>query len=539
MVRRWRHVFLLLMGVLLCTTLANAQEKADDVEQPLGNAQEKTDSEQRRIREVRIDIGPIYSDEEAKESSWARFANRWHIETRESVIRNEILFKEGDLLDEELLKQSERKLRRFQFLNKTDVVVVPVDEQTVDVEVNTKDAWSLVPGFNIKGGGDLYTVSADLTEVNLLGHGKKLYAQANYETDVGNTWKFSYQDKQLFNSRWRGNATYKTGPLIESFYVSAKRPLYSIDTKWAYGLSAYTADQTIRLFEEGEESSRFTKEQTYFNGNLKRSFGPRYQKTTVKLGLKYLKADYSPLGSETTTPPPPDQANLTPSVQVTKENVKWVKNTYINKMGPTEDDWLGVRYGGLLGYGIPVENGFELWDVRANVTKNIGMTHQQFLYMHAQVDSEVVRNTTVYLNARYYKKFARHTVATRFLTKLGYKLDSSRQFTLGADSGLRGYPARQFTGEKMVLLNLEDRQFWGDIMIGPKLDIGTVVFVDAGNVWKDEEEIDVDDLNWSAGFGFRIGFSNLPHQPIFRLDFGWALGDADSFAVTVGTEQQF
>jgi len=48
----------------------------------------------------------------------------------------------------------------------------------------------------------------------------------------------------------------------------------------------------------------------------------------------------------------------------------------------------------------------------------------------------------------------------------------------------------------------------------------------------------VDDLNWSAGAGIRLGFSRLPDQPIFRLDFGWALGQ-DAYAVTVGTEQHF
>ena len=161
------------------------------------------------------------------------------------------------------------------------------------------------------------------------------------------------------------------------------------------------------------------------------------------------------------------------------------------------------------------------------------------LKFYANVSSEVVRNTIVSAAARYYKGFSGHTVATRFSTTLGYDLDSSVQFKLGADSGLRGYPARQFTGDKRLLMNLEDRQFWGNISIGPKIDIGSVVFVDAGNVWKEEEEIDLADLNWSTGFGVRLGFANLPGQPILRIDLGWAIGGEDNFAVTVGQEQQF
>ena len=272
---------------------------------------------------------------------------------------------------------------------------------------------------------------------------------------------------------------------------------------------------------------------------MKRAYGARYKKTNLKLALNYKDADYSALGAETTEPLPPDLANLTPSVSVDKEDISWDKFTYLNKMGIIEDNWLGLRYGGKLGYGIPLEDGFELWDTRVHASRNTAFAHKQLLKLKGSVASEVVRNTTVSGAARYYKKFSRHTVATRLSTKLGYELDSTRQFKLGADSGLRGYPARQFTGERLLLMNLEDRQFWGEYSLGPKVAIGTVVFVDSGNVWKEEDDVDLTDMNWSTGFGLRLGFSSLPKQPIFRIDFGWALDGSDSFAVTVGQEQQF
>jgi hemolysin activation/secretion protein len=208
-------------------------------------------------------------------------------------------------------------------------------------------------------------------------------------------------------------------------------------------------------------------------------------------------------------------------------------------MGVTEDDWLGLKYGGTLGYGIPLQGSIELWDVGAFVLKNIAFSPKQLLKLNGRVDSEVVRNTFVSVGARYYKKFTKHTLATRLTTNFGYELDSSRQLTLGADSGLRGYPARQFDGERLILMNLEDRQYWGTMSKGPKLALGTVVFVDAGNVWEEEEAIDLDELNWSTGFGFRLGLSNMPKQPILRIDLGWAIGGEDSFAVTLGTEQHF
>ena len=527
-VRLTLQVYILLTSVLLCPALANAQ-----------NEQVESVDEQRRIREIRIDIAPIYTEEEAEGSSWKSFTNDYHIQTRESVIRTQLVFKEGEVLDMVLVESSARSLRRFKFLNKAEIVVVPVDDQTVDVEVRVKDAWSLEPGMNVKGGGDLYTISAHLIEFNLLGYGKKLFAEGIYESDVGTTAKFGYSDPQLFNSRWAGNAKYTKGPLVEAFHMGARLPLYSPDSKWSYGASAFKSDSVIRLFDEGEEVSRFAKSQSQLSSFMKRSFGPRYQKTNLTLSINYKEADYSTLGTETTTPPPQDQANVTPAIGLSTEDVKFVKNSYINKMGRTEDNWVGLRYGGKVGYGIPLEDGFELWNVATFISNNIAMAHKQMLYLSAAVNSEVVRNTVVGLNARYYKNFSEHTVSTRFKSTLGYELDTSRQFTLGADSGLRGYPARAFSGDKLVLINLEDRQYWGEVSMGPEFTLGTIVFVDGGNVWKRDEDIDIDNLNWSTGFGFRIGMSNLPGQPIVRVDLGWALNGEDNFALTVGAEQHF
>jgi outer membrane protein assembly factor BamA len=149
--------------------------------------------EQRRIREIRIKIAPVFTEQQAMESSLAKFTNDYHILTRESVIRTQILFKEGEVLDQELLEATERSLRGFKFLNKAEVLVVPVDDQSVDVEVKVKDAWSLEPGMNIKGGGGLYSISAHLIEFNLAGYGKKLYAEGIYESNVGTTAKFWLQ----------------------------------------------------------------------------------------------------------------------------------------------------------------------------------------------------------------------------------------------------------------------------------------------------------------------------------------------------------
>ena len=85
----------------------------------------------------------------------------------------------------------------------------------------------------------------------------------------------------------------------------------------------------------------------------------------------------------------------------------------------TEDVILGLRYGGKLGYGIPIGDSIELWDVSAYVTHFSSLGNQQRLELSGYVNSEVVRNTFVKLTGKYYKKFSWHTVATHLTTKLG------------------------------------------------------------------------------------------------------------------------
>lgn len=520
-----RSHLVLFVVTLLCAAVASAQVD--------------TEPDQRRIREIRIEISPIYSEEEAEESGWASFVNKYHITTRDSVIRTALLFNEGDVLDQELLDATERTLRRYKFVNQAEIVVEPVDEQTVDVVVHTKEAWTLEPGMNIEGGGGLSTITLHLIDFNFLGSGRKLFVEGKDESDVGKTYKVGYSDYQMFGGRWFGNTTYQNGPLVESFFIQARLPLYSPDSKWSYGGSASSLDQTVRLFEDGEESSRFQKEQVQASVFLKRSYGERFEKIKVNYSLQYLEREYSELGDQTTEPPPPDQENVTPSVGISKQNIGWTKQNFINKMGRAEDFSTGTTYGGAAGWGIPIGDSLELYKARLYVVNKTEFRNKQFLKLTAVTTSEVVRNTFLSLDAKYYKRFSRHTFAAHYLVKFGHELDSSRQFQLGADSGLRGYPARSFTGEELMLLNIEDRQFWGTFSIGPEFEFGTVIFVDAGNVWKEEEDIDLGDLNWSAGIGIRIGLENMPSSPILRVDYGWALGDNSGSEVTIGMEQHF
>src|SRR5437867_9246265 len=123
------------------------------------------------IRVVRQDVFDLDNPDE-RHAPYV-MADRLHIETRETVIRRELLFREGDAADPDVLYESERNLRRLSFLHEnTRIETVPRADGRVDVVVHTRDVWSTRPSVSFKREGDRTTGRFSFVEDNLLGRGK-------------------------------------------------------------------------------------------------------------------------------------------------------------------------------------------------------------------------------------------------------------------------------------------------------------------------------------------------------------------------------
>jgi hypothetical protein len=95
------------------------------------------------------------------------------------------------------------------------------------------------------------------------------------------------------------------------------------------------------------------------------------------------------------------------------------------------------------------------------------------------------------------------------------------QLTLGEDQGLRGYPAQEFTGERVLKLNFEDR-----IDLGARIGtvhFGAVVFFDVG--WIEDRGEGFGAPLRSVGCGLRIGSDALLGSRVVRIDLSFPLDD--------------
>ena len=133
-------------------------------------------------------------------------------------------------------------------------------------------------------------------------------------------------------------------------------------------------------------------------------------------------------------------------------------------------------------------------------------------------------NTLAVTRARYLRKYAtRHLLIGRAGFLWGHELDHEVQLLLGAESGLRGYPVRQFAGTRSLLLSAEERWFIADDL-GQIISLGAAAFGDSGFAWPEPEALSLADLKTAVGVSLLLGsYRLLLTGGGVRLDLAYAI----------------
>ncbi len=489
------------------------------------------------IRNIEIERHDVFTDLSRKPRFIYNWANQLHIVTKENVIRQELLFKAGDEYDPEILEESERKLRSLSYFGEVTVAVKTEDEGFVDILVTTQDQWSTLVSYIFEHGGGRTILGGGLDEFNFLGLGKRIFTEVRHEVSEGTQFTSRYTDQQLFSSRWTAQGTFVTGPFLKNYSAQIIRPFYSLDTRWAYGFSGFVRDQTRRFFAGGLEVDRFRDEKDEFQVFGARAFGSRFHKKRLQLSYRASNKNITALPDTTIVTLPDDEVSHALILTSTFENLSFVEETQIDKFIRVEDLALGnitqISFGRT---GIPFPNGVERFEFRALRREAHKIFDRQYLFVTLGVQTLFEKNTIASFRLRYYNKLLRRqTLALNVEFDYADNLEDT-QLLLGGDSGLRGYPARAFAGDKRLLLNVEDRIFSSLNIL--TVQLGGVLFFDAGNVWNEQASINLNDLNYSAGFGLRLGYVKSPDSRVGRIDIGWAL-NGGGFGIVAGVDQIF
>jgi len=489
------------------------------------------------IRQIKIVRENVFS-QTSEMPFYSRWANAAHIVTRERVIRRDLLFREGDILQPDLLEESERKLRRLPFLGKAKVSFQPVSADSVDVVVTTQDQWSTMLQPLLESGGGRTEIGVTAQEFNLLGAGKLFLAEA-FNQPEGTTLLFSYDDPQLIGSRWTLSGNLIAGPIQEAITINLTRPFFASDTKWAWNGFYSNIDFTQREFSNGQESNAFTIKSQNAQFSLSRAFGRRFQKKKVQFSYRFQNRDFRRIQGRTSALSQEDQLIHALTLTVSRENLNFRKERKVDRFLKTEDIVLGSHSAIAFGRtGLPFPVGIKRFELTISQRQAYAIAQKQYLILNGSYQSLFDQDQILSFQLRYYNKhFPHQTLALNVAANYSWNLEQGKQFLLGGDNGLRGYSARQFAGDRRFLLNFEDR-FFSNIEI-LTVALGGVMFIDAGQIWNEGQSFSMHDINVSAGFGLRMGFTKSPRSRVGRLDLAIPINNTGGFGLYIGVDQIF
>ena len=502
------------------------------------------------IGAIRIDPQDIFDEGDPRENyGLYKLLNTLHIETRVTVIRRQLLFRSGERVSLRLIDETERLLRANPYLYDVRIQPVAFRSGVVDIEVRTRDSWSLQPGASYSRGGGVDTSGVSLEEKNLLGTGVSVSVSTGSSADRSGQ-EFELQHNQVFG-HWTAfnykNANYSDGS-AES--VSLARPFYALDARWALGGSAASFDRIESLYSEGVVASQYRHQQRsgqvyggwskgLINGWVHRyTLGASYQEDTHLVEP----------GRAAPAELPPDQTLVYPFVRYEVIEDNYVKVINRERIGRPEYFALGWNASLQLGRSLTEWGATrDLWLYSAVLSKGFRLEHGGDLLANLSFSGQNAdgRGERQYLgaSARYYLQHGPRNVFYASVSADAVRNPYvSDLLTLGGDNGLRGYPQRYQSGDQRVLLTLEERVYtdWYPFRV---IRVGGAVFYDIGRAWGGDRENAVD-AGWlqDIGFGLRLSIDRSSSGNVHHLDVAFpinAAGDIKKAQVLVKTYQSF
>ncbi len=510
-------------GAALAMALAPAPAMAQDTPVPSFAELEAAGATIGEIRIVNADIFDL--DDPKENNALFRLANKLHIQTRAGVIKRSLLFKTGEPLSLRLIDETERLLRNNRYLYDVRLRPTAFHDGVADIEVHTRDAWSLDLGLSFGRSGGANSSSFALREYNLLGTGLALsYGRSSTVDRSGNELALQYNHAFDGWTALSYNQTSNSDGKRQA--VSVQRPFYALDTRWAAGASASKDDRIDSVYSAGLVASQYRHRLDLaeaFGGWSDGLLGGWVQRYSIGITAR---DDAYRLEPDRIAPAllPSDQKLVAPFFRYEVIEDDFQKLTNHNQMGRPEFFALGFAGKLQLGralrslgssqdawlYAASASNGFSPWPGHDWLTS---------ASVSGQYTTGRVRRQLLSAATRYYLP-----VNERFLLYAAASADAltnpdvSDLLTLGGDNGLRGYPLRYQTGERRALITLEARAFT-DPYVLRLFRVGGAAFYDVGRAWGGTS-LNSTNPGWlgNVGVGLRIFSVRAALGNVLHLD---------------------
>ena len=500
-----------------------------------------------RIGKITVDALDVYADAEAAKGGVYRAANALHPETRDSVIRKFLLFREGDEYKPERLAESERNLRALHYLKSATVTALEPHDGVVDVVVITQDAWSIAPETQAGNKGGETTYGASLSDTNVLGLGKEMAVSWNKGVDR-TRFGVDYQDAALNKDLWTTHIAYGHTSDGYDHRLQVRRPFFSFATPWAADISFQGYRLTDKTYEDGVAVSGFSQKHTQMILAYGRALGESdVVASRVTGGLRFTDDSFGPAEEFPDEAMPQRRSYRYLFARYEHADNDFLKLNFVNKDIRYEDFNLGMQYSAEFGLS-PRAFGLDTTSTYGRVQASTGWRFGQhaFVLPSAAIESRfdggpqnTIATAGLAFVLRGNSRYPTATVA-RIAYNAGWRTDPELQFYADGLTGLRAYRVYAFAGTRSLVMNLEQRMYLGREML-QLFSPGVVAFIDAGNA-ANPGSGNLSKLYTDVGVGLRVGLPRTPKN-LIRVDFGYALRQDlrgnKGLMVTVSSGQAF
>lgn len=273
-----------------------------------------------------------------------RLANRLHIVTRDSVIRNQLLFQTGDTYSTRILEESERILRQNAFFYDARIEPVRYENGVVDIRVWTRDLWTLMPGLSISRSGGENRTRVSLSERNLAGRGISLRFSYTDDVDREST-SIQYFDRNLGNSwvsLFTGFTDSSDGDTVD---IRLIRPFFELDARWSAGATFLDDTREVAFYDLGNEAAEYAVDRNYhtayygWSAGLRDGWVRRWSGGFVYDDNQFMPAPGGTLPALL----PADRKLVYPFVGYELLQDRYESTSNRDQIGRTEDFFMGTR----------------------------------------------------------------------------------------------------------------------------------------------------------------------------------------------------
>ena len=480
---------------------------------------------------------PIFDESDPDENNALfRWANRFHILTRQRTVSQQLLFQSGQDYDHRLLEESARLLRAQGYFYDADIRPLRQCGNLVDIEVITRDNWSFTPNLAFDRSGGENTWSVGLRDSNILGLGKELSIAGSRDTDRRSR-ELVYEDRNVGGTRLRNRSVYidSDDGATQSFELGL--PFFSLDSTRSWLIDLESQDREDEQFFRGDDVSEVVHDirdfslEYGFSGGLQRGNVQRWS-----FGYRY-REDRFGVSDEL---PPPAQFPIDKELSYPFFKYESVEDNFttafnLDQIYRTEDLHLGKRLINRLGYAAADFGSDSNRIVMDGFFGDTLVYNDDELWQHSlaweamwNLDRDAAEDLLISYETRYFhRQTGNRSFFAGFEAVYSKNLNTHQQVVMGGFSGARAFDNRFQVGDRSVLLTLEER-IYTDIHLWNLIRVGGALFIDVGRAWEPGADSGMeDDYLADIGFGLRLMSSKAASGRVAHIDFAFPLTNRD------------